>query len=175
MTRAYIGLGSNLADPLQQLRSACTALAALPHTEMAAVASVYASAPMGPQDQPDFLNTVAAIDTKLDPLPLLGALQAIEQQQLRQREQRWGPRTIDLDILLYGDVVVNTPRLVIPHPGLPERNFVLVPLQELTGSKLVLPGGEELGTLAANCGEGALQRTSQTLDINRHRDRETRA
>ncbi|MEP1469696.1 MAG: 2-amino-4-hydroxy-6-hydroxymethyldihydropteridine diphosphokinase [Halieaceae bacterium] len=175
MVCAYIGLGANLDNPAEQLSSAVAAIDALPQSSIQAISSVYSSPPMGPRDQPDYLNAVLALNTLLTPRDLLASLQAIEDAQGRQRGERWGPRTLDLDILLYGDEVIAETLLQIPHPGLQLRDFVLQPLLEIAGEKLVLPGGEELGTLAADCGEGTLQRTSQTLDINRHRDRETRA
>ena len=107
---------------------------------------------MGPQNQPDYLNAVLALMTELTPGALLTALQGIEHAQGRLRGEHWGARTLDLDILLYGDQVVSEPQLQIPHPGLRERDFVLQPLLELAGPKVVLPGGEELGTLVADRG-----------------------
>ena len=172
MVCAYIGLGANLDNPAEQLTSAVAAIDALPQSSIHAISSVYSSPPMGPQDQPDYLNAVLALHTLLTPYDLLESLQAIEDAQGRQRGERWGPRTLDLDILLYGDQVVAEPQLQIPHQGLQQRDFVLQPLLEIAGEKLVLPGGEELGTLAASCGEGTLQRTSHALDINGHRHRE---
>lgn len=175
MVRAYIGLGANLDNPAKQLTTAVAAIDALPQSRIDNISSVYSSPPMGPQDQPDYLNAVLALDTELTPAGLLESLQAIENAQGRQRGERWGARTLDLDILLYGDQVVAEPQLQIPHPGLKQRNFVLLPLMELAGAKLVLPSGEELGTLAAGCGDGTLLRTSQTFDQSRLPHRESRA
>lgn len=144
--RAYIGLGSNLDNPAEQLRRALTALVRLPQTRLAGCSRFYRSAPLGPQDQPDYVNAVAALDTELAPEALLDALQAIEAAQGRVRLRRWGPRTLDLDLLLYGDDILATPRLTVPHPGLAERNFVLHPLAELAPD-LVLPDGRRLAAL----------------------------
>lgn len=130
--RTYIGLGSNLAHPIKQVQQALLALQTLPQTRLMASSSLYRSPPMGPQDQPDFINAVARLDTLLAPEPLLLALQTIELQQGRQRgSDRWGPRTLDLDIILYGELTLNTPTLTLPHSGLLERDFWLIPLFEL--------------------------------------------
>ncbi len=145
MIRVYLGLGANLDAPLQQLQQAVNALMQLPHSQLAAVSSYYGSKPMGPQDQPDYVNAVAALDTQLAPEDLLDALQRIELEQGRQRkDERWGPRTLDLDILLYGEAVLATPRLTVPHYGLHQREFVVYPLLELAPT-LHIPG---LGALA---------------------------
>ena len=154
--RAYIGLGSNLDNPAEQLRQAQTALARQPGIHLAACSRFYRSAPLGPQDQPDYVNAVAALDTELAPEALLDALQAVEAAQGRVRLRRWGPRTLDLDILLYGDAVLATPRLSVPHPGLAERNFVLHPLAELAPD-LVLPDGRTLAELLAQCDSAGLE------------------
>ena len=154
--RAYIGLGSNLDDPVRQLQRAWAALAHVPQTQRVACSRCYRSAPLGPQDQPDYVNAVAAIDTELAPEALLDALQAIETAQGRVRLRRWGPRTLDLDLLLYGHEVLATPRLTVPHPGLAERNFVLYPLAELAPD-LVLPDGRTLAELLAQCAAAGLE------------------
>lgn len=142
-TRCYIGLGSNLQDPEAQIDQALDALALLPDSRLTAVSSLYRSAPLGPSDQPDYLNAVAMFDTRLAALALLDALQAIEQQQGRVRERHWGPRTIDLDLLLYGAEQIDLPRLQVPHPQMLLRSFVLVPLAELAPG-LHLPDGSSL-------------------------------
>jgi len=154
--RVYIGLGSNLDDPVQQLHRAWAALAQLPQTQRVACSRFYRSAPLGPQDQPDYVNAVAALDTTLAPAALLDALQAIEAAQGRMRLRRWGPRTLDLDLLLYGSETLATPRLTVPHPGLAERNFVLYPLAELAPG-LVLPDGRALADLLAQCDAAGLE------------------
>ncbi|PKM43427.1 MAG: 2-amino-4-hydroxy-6-hydroxymethyldihydropteridine diphosphokinase [Gammaproteobacteria bacterium HGW-Gammaproteobacteria-1] len=156
MVRAYIGLGSNLDDPAQQLRRALEALAQLPQTRLAGCSRFYRSAPLGPQDQPDYINAVAALDTALEAEALLDALQAIEAAQGRVRLRRWGPRTLDLDLLLYGRETLTTPRLTVPHPGLAERNFVLYPLADLA-PEMVLPDGRALTDLLKQCDAAGLE------------------
>ncbi|HBX57927.1 2-amino-4-hydroxy-6-hydroxymethyldihydropteridine diphosphokinase [Pseudomonas sp. UBA2684] len=158
MERAYIGLGSNLAEPLQQLRGALAALASLPQSRLFASSSFYASDPLGPADQPRYVNAVAALDTDLAPLALLDALQAIELQQGRERKaERWGPRTLDLDILLFGQRCLNEPRLTVPHYHMHARPFVLYPLAELAPG-LHLPDGRTLDELLAACPFQGLER-----------------
>ena len=163
MTQAYIGLGSNLQHPLLQLHKALIAIAQLPSSRLVQVSSVYRSAAVGPGEQPDYLNAVLLLDTGLQPAELLAALQAIEQAHGRVRTIRWGARSLDLDILLYGDRRIATASLTIPHPELQQRNFVLYPLAEIAGPHLVLPGGTELVTLIARCPRGDLVRTRLRL------------
>ena len=148
MIRVYIGLGSNLNNPTQQLQAALQALKKLPKSHLGQISQFYESPPMGPQNQPDFINAVAALDTILAPLELLKALQKIEAQQGRKRDplRHWGPRNLDLDILLYGNERLNTEELIIPHPGLTERKFVFIPLLEIAPD-LCLPKGERLADL----------------------------
>lgn len=154
---AYIGLGSNLDDPPRQLGRALEALAALPDTRLVSVSSFYRSPPLGPADQPDYLNAVAGLLTALPPAELLAALQAIETAQGRRRDgPRWGPRTLDLDLLLHGAARLATPALTLPHPGLRERAFVLVPLAEIAPG-LRLPDGAAVARLAAAVDAGDLQ------------------
>jgi 2-amino-4-hydroxy-6-hydroxymethyldihydropteridine diphosphokinase len=142
--RAYIGLGSNLDDPLQQLQRAIAALRRIPESRLTAVSPLYRSKPMGPANQPDYLNAVAMFDTCLEPLALLDALQTIEQQQGRVRTgEHWGPRTLDLDLLLYGSEVIDLPRLQVPHPEITRRGFVLCPLSDLA-PELTFPDGLSL-------------------------------
>mgnify|MGYP001555884906 CR=1 FL=1 len=131
MTRAYIGLGSNLDNPRDQVLEAFRELAQEEGIRLLARSSLYLSEPMGPQDQPEFINAVAAIETPLEPLVLLEILQAIEKKHARKRECHWGPRTLDLDLLLYGDERILHPDLTVPHPGIAERSFVLLPLREI--------------------------------------------
>jgi len=145
----YIGIGSNLDNPRQQVAAAVAALEQLPQSQLVAVSPWYRSAPLGPGDQPDYINGVARIATTLPPEPLLTALQDIENRQGRRRDIRWGPRTLDLDILLYGDDTLASPRLTVPHPQLKQRNFVLVPLHDLAPA-LQLPDGTILAELLAN-------------------------
>lgn len=143
MAIVYLGLGANLDNPLRQLQAAVLALRAHPALHLSACSSFYASKPMGPQDQPDYVNAVVCIESDLAPLPLLDTLQHIENEAGRVREQRWGPRTLDIDILLYADQVIDSPRLQVPHPGLTEREFVLYPLLEIAPG-LTLPDGHAL-------------------------------
>ncbi|AHM75693.1 2-amino-4-hydroxy-6-hydroxymethyldihydropteridine diphosphokinase [Yersinia hibernica] len=144
MIRVYIALGSNQSMPLQQVNTALEALEHLPRTRLVACSPFYRTKPLGPQDQPDFLNAVVALETSLPPEQLLDNTQAIERNQGRVRkEQRWGPRTLDLDIMLYGDLVIKTDRLIVPHYGLKEREFMLYPLADIAPD-LVFPDGESL-------------------------------
>lgn len=131
---AYIGLGSNLASPIEQVRQALDELTMLPLSRLVTASSLYASRPVGPQDQPDFINAVAALETRLSPLALLDQLQALEQQHRRRRQRHWGPRTLDLDLLLYTNDHIDTPRLRVPHPHMTARAFVLAPLAEIAPS-----------------------------------------
>jgi len=157
---AYIGLGSNLADPESQVQSALAELQNLPQSRCLAHSSLYRSAPMvsagdSADDQPDYINAVAALETVLEPAVLLAELQHLEALHQRIREQRWGPRTLDLDLLLYGDSSINTVELTVPHPGLSERNFVLYPLAEVVGEaktgELKIPGQGTLADLLGAC------------------------
>lgn len=149
--RAYIGLGGNLERPVDHIKYAREAIAALPDVVEAAFSSLYRSVPMGPEDQPDYVNAVMAVDTSLEPHILLDQLQAIETAHGRVRiGERWGPRTLDLDILLYGDHEISTERLRVPHPGMGEREFVLYPLLEIAPD-LDVPGMGKLKALADAC------------------------
>lgn len=164
MERVYIGLGSNLAEPREQLRGALKALAALPSSRFISASSLYVSDPLGPPDQPRYNNAVAALDTTLPPLALLDALQAIEQAQGRTRKaERWGPRTLDLDILLYGDQLLNDARLTVPHYHLHARAFVLYPLAEVAPATLRLADGRRLADLLAACPFEGLERLDEAL------------
>ena len=142
ISRAYVGLGANLgADIAATLTQAALQLAALPGTQVAALSSAWRSAPVD-AGGPDFLNAVAALDTTLLPLELLDALQAIELAHGRERPYRNAPRTLDLDLLLYGDLTLDTPRLTLPHPRLGERAFVLRPLLEIAPELAQLAAGD---------------------------------
>lgn len=155
----YIGLGANLSDPLAQIDWAITALADLPDSHLEAVAPRYRSRAMGPGCQPDYINTAARLRTALKPLPLLRQLQRLEDLRGRIREVRWGPRTLDLDLLLYADHSVSTPELTLPHPGLGVRNFVLAPLLDLD-PQLCLPDGSRIASLLARVGCAGIVRLS---------------
>lgn len=158
MPRVYIGLGSNLAEPVQQLEAALAALGRLPRCRLVAQSSLYASDPLGPPDQPRYVNAVAALDCELAPLELLDALQAIEREQGRVRKaERWGPRTLDLDILLFGNLQLDEERLRVPHYHMHARAFVLYPLAEIA-PQLVLPDRRTLQELLAACPPQGLER-----------------
>lgn len=136
---AYVGLGSNLDQPERQVRLALSELDQLPQTRLRRRSSLYRSPPLGPPGQANYVNAVAMLDTALEPLPLLDQLQSIERRHARVRGVRWGPRTLDLDLLLYGEREISSPRLSVPHPQMHQRAFVLVPLNEVTPD-LQLPG-----------------------------------
>lgn len=155
--RVYIGLGSNLAEPAEQLRSALDALDRAVGTRLAAVSGFYASDSLLP-GQPRYTNAVAALDTTLEPLQLLDALQAIENDQGRVRQERWGPRTLDLDVLLFGQQVLDSPRLTVPHYHMHARPFVLYPLAELVPADFVLADGRSLAQMLAACPFSGLER-----------------
>jgi len=146
--RAYIGLGSNLAEPAAQVELAIAALATLPQSRLLRQSRLYASPPLGPLDQPDYVNAVVELDTALAPEALLNALHDIEQKQGRVRTRYWGERVIDLDLLLYADVQVESSGLTLPHPGIAARAFVLRPLAELA-PELIIPGQGALRDLLA--------------------------
>ncbi|MEO7148986.1 MAG: 2-amino-4-hydroxy-6-hydroxymethyldihydropteridine diphosphokinase [Rhodanobacteraceae bacterium] len=149
-TRAYIALGSNLGDPCAQIERGFVALSTLPCTQLGARSRLYRSVPWGVVDQPEFVNAAVALDTALTPRDLLDALLAIERAAGRTRDgARWGPRTLDLDLLLYGDQVLHAPGLEIPHPRLHERAFVLAPLAEIAPD-LEVPGRGRVAELLTN-------------------------
>lgn len=148
---AYIGIGSNLDDPVRQVKEALVELEALPDSILAAHSSLYRSKPMGPADQPDYINAVAALETLLSADELLKALQRIEDLLGRERSAgKWAPRSMDLDLLLYGRKTIRTDTLTIPHPGMHERDFVIIPLHEIAGN-ITVPGHGQLSALIANC------------------------
>lgn len=169
MIPTYIGLGSNLGDPEKQLSLAIDALGRISTTRLERVSSVYRSRPIGPGEQPDYLNAVALLQTNLSAHALLTELQAIESRQGRERAVRWGARTLDLDILLYGKEQHQDERLTIPHPAMTTRNFVLYPLLEIAGPTLQLPDNTPLSAVARDCSRDGLERT-QLLKADTHRD-----
>ncbi|MBQ0833265.1 2-amino-4-hydroxy-6-hydroxymethyldihydropteridine diphosphokinase [Marinobacter sp.] len=156
-TDAFIGLGSNLQEPAAQLAKAVAELAALPNTTFIAQSPFYASRPVGPQDQPDYVNGAVWLSTELAPHTLLDQLQAIEQVHGRERLRHWGPRTLDLDLLVFGNQTLNDDRLTVPHRELPNRDFVLQPLLDLKPD-LTLPDGVAIATLRAQCPDNWLRR-----------------
>ncbi len=156
--RAFIGIGSNLCDPLFQVRSAIKAIAQAADISLEQTSSLYLSPPMGPPDQPNYVNAVAMISTFHNSYQLLTRLQGIERDHGRIRSvKRWGPRTLDLDILLFGTESIDTETLRIPHEGLTERPFVVVPLSEIAPD-LILPNGECVSDLAARMQSQTLTR-----------------
>lgn len=166
MPIAYIALGSNIGTPAQQLQSACDAMATEAHLHIIAGSSVFRSAAVGPGEQPDYLNAVVAITTSLSAEALLDRLQAIERAQGRERSVRWGPRTLDLDLLLYDDQQICSPRLQVPHPAMAQRHFVLYPLAELCAADFVLPSGETLAALLSQCPTNGL--ADSGISLNYH-------
>jgi 2-amino-4-hydroxy-6-hydroxymethyldihydropteridine diphosphokinase len=146
MSLVYIGLGANLDQPQQQLEQALHELARLPNVTLVTQSSLYHSKPVGPQDQPDYVNAVAALETDLEPLALLDALQQLEQDHGRIRQRHWGERTLDLDIILIDDCVIDSERLQVPHPFAQQRTFVLYPLAEIN-PQLIFPNGLALQQL----------------------------
>lgn len=144
--KVYIGLGSNLNDPQSQLKKAIISLEMVPSTTVVRTSSFYKSKPVGPQDQPDYINAVVELDTELSAQVLMDYLQGIENEQGRVREQKWGPRTLDLDILLYGDEIIQGDHLEVPHVEMHKRGFVLVPLDEISPD-CVIPGVGSVQTL----------------------------
>jgi len=139
MACAFVGLGANLGDPVAQVTRAMAALAEIDDTRVVRASSRYRTSPIGHSDQPDYVNAVALLDTGLAPRALLDALLGIEQAAGRERSFRNAPRLLDLDLLLYGDQVIDAPGLVVPHPRMHERAFVLVPLAEIAPDA-VIPG-----------------------------------
>ncbi|MFL4365787.1 2-amino-4-hydroxy-6-hydroxymethyldihydropteridine diphosphokinase [Enterobacter asburiae] len=147
MTLAYIAIGSNLASPLEQVNAAVQALGKIPQSRVVAVSSFYRTPPLGPQDQPDYLNAAVVLETALDAETLLDNTQRIELQQGRVRkEERWGPRTLDLDIMLFGHETINTERLTVPHYDMKNRGFMLWPLFEVAPD-LIFPDGISLKSI----------------------------
>jgi 2-amino-4-hydroxy-6-hydroxymethyldihydropteridine diphosphokinase len=159
MVSCYIGVGSNLDGPIDHVKRALQELTDLPFSRLIACSSLYRSDPMGPPDQPDYINAVAHLESTLDAHSLLDELQTLEHAHRRVRLERWGPRTLDLDLLLYGDELIQSARLSVPHSGMHERNFVLWPLSEIS-PELQLPDGRPLATLLTECPIGTLERIS---------------
>lgn len=155
---AYVGLGSNLQGPSGQLESAIESLAKIDRTRLIRRSALYRSAPLGGIEQPDYVNAAAALLTALDARELLERLQQIEQRRGRQRDgMRWGPRIIDLDLLVFADQSIDEPGLTVPHPGIAERNFVLLPLREIAPG-LVIPGLGPVANLTVNRDEPRIER-----------------
>lgn len=156
MARTYIGIGSNLENPLEQLKAAVTALRSIPDTTLCQLSNIYQTAPIGPAGQPDYTNAAALLETALTPEALLNELQRIELNQGRVRKERWGARTLDLDIILYAGMTIRTARLSVPHIEMENRNFVLIPLLDIT-PKLTLPNGKTLAQVAEQAGNEGIK------------------
>jgi 2-amino-4-hydroxy-6-hydroxymethyldihydropteridine diphosphokinase len=149
VSRAYLGIGSNLGDRLAYLQGAVDFLAAVDGVQVVAVSPVYETDPVGGPPQDDYLNAVVAVNTELDPHALLAACNAAEAAAMRRRDVRWGPRTLDVDVLTYDDRVLDDPDLTIPHPRLAERSFVLAPLHDLAPDRVERPEGGWTGVRRA--------------------------
>ena len=156
MTIAYIGLGSNMKSPKQQIKSAIKSIEEIAAIQVLSVSSLYKSKPIGPQNQDDYINAVAKIDTDLMPHELLECMQGIENEQGRIRKERWGPRTLDLDILMFGDEIIKDDKLTIPHSDIENRSFVLAPLAEIDFNCLI-PGKGMVRDLLAIIGQDDLE------------------
>lgn len=156
---AFIGFGSNLGEPNQNLEFACKRIGDLPRTRLLCRSALYQSAPIGVGEQPDYYNAVLRIETRLAPLTLLEAILAIEVEGGRTRPFALAPRTLDLDLLLYADQLVQEPELIVPHPRMHERAFVLVPLAELDPA-LSIPGLGPLADLLPSVAEQRIERIS---------------
>lgn len=161
MVRTYIGIGSNLNEPDQQVKAAIISLNQIFDSDVSYSSSLYRSKPLGVNNQPDFFNAVVAMDTALNPHQLLACLQKIEHDQGRVRDgTHWEPRIIDLDLLLYGGEIISTDDLVVPHPGIAQREFVIYPLVEIA-PHLVLPNGVPIHMLKAGCSPRGIIRVLQ--------------
>ncbi len=159
LNRCYVGLGSNLENPRQQVTIALQELRQIADTSLLSSSSLYRSDPVGPADQPDYVNAVALLETSLQPEALLDQLQSLEQRHRRVRHTHWGPRTLDLDIILFGNQTIQSPRLTVPHPFANERNFVLWPLFEISPD-LIFPDGRSINDLLVACPLGTLEKIS---------------
>ena len=160
MPRAYIAIGSNLQQPRLQVTQAFDLLDTLPHTSLVRRSSLYRTAPVGYDNQPDFINAVAEIETALEPRQLLQELLALESAQGRERPFPNAPRVLDLDLLLYNDRIMQTPELTLPHPRMHTRAFVLLPLAEIA-PKLLVPGHGAVETLAAQCDQQGVEKLAE--------------
>jgi 2-amino-4-hydroxy-6-hydroxymethyldihydropteridine diphosphokinase len=158
---AFIGLGANLGEPEPQIRGAIAALGRLPRTRFLAASSLYRSAPVGVGPQPDFINAVAKVETALTARELLEELLTAEARFGRERPSPGAPRTLDLDLLLYGDRVIAEPGLVVPHPRMHERAFVLMPLAEIA-PEVSIPRKGSVKTLLAACRGQKIQKIGET-------------
>lgn len=166
MTVAYISFGSNMGDKVESLRQAVSFLQQHPSIEVTKVSSIYDTDPVGYEDQDLFMNLVVEVKTSLGAESLLDACQEIEQQLKRVRLIRWGPRTMDLDIILYGDEIIETERLIVPHPRMHERAFVLVPLAEIAPNVIQPVENTSITELLAQVGEEGVRLFSKITHVN---------
>jgi 2-amino-4-hydroxy-6-hydroxymethyldihydropteridine diphosphokinase len=157
VTVAFLGIGSNLQDPRRQVEAALQELDQLPHTRLVRRSSLYRSAPLGHADQPDFINAVAQVETGLSAERLLAELQGVEERHGRVRTFANAPRTLDLDVLVFGDLEMESEKLTVPHPRMHERAFVLRPLVEIAADASI-PGKGAASALLEKCADQALER-----------------
>jgi len=165
---AFVGLGANIDQPAAQLQVACQYLREIESSALIRLSRIYQSSPLGPQDQPDFFNACAHLQTTLTPEALLESLQQIEQRMGKRRVRHWGERCIDLDLLLCADQRRDTKALQLPHPGIYDRAFVLRPLADLVGLDYVMPNGDDIATLLAQIGDQQVTVTSINPDARSH-------
>jgi len=166
---AYVGLGSNLEDPARQVLVAMDELDAVPRTRVLARSTLYRSGPLGKLDQPDFINAVAKLQTELSAVELMRALQAIETKHHRVRGEANAPRTLDLDLLLFGDDIIRESSLTVPHPRMHERAFVLMPLAEIGGGQTNIPGRGTVASLLAQIADQRIKKLDAEQETSLHR------
>jgi 2-amino-4-hydroxy-6-hydroxymethyldihydropteridine diphosphokinase len=150
LNQVYLGIGSNKNHPYFRINTVLKQINRIKSTNIVKKSSLYVTRPLGPQAQPDFINSVIEIRTNLKPIELLDELQNLEKLHNRKRTKRWGPRSMDIDILIYNKLIMNTDKLVIPHPGLEYRDFVLIPLDEITSYRYEIPKYGKISTLIKN-------------------------
>jgi 2-amino-4-hydroxy-6-hydroxymethyldihydropteridine diphosphokinase len=150
LNQVYLGIGSNKNHPYFRINTVLKQINRIKSTNIVKKSSLYVTKPLGPQTQPDFINSVIEIRTNLEPLKLLHELQNLERLHNRKKTKRWGPRSMDIDILIYNNLIMNTDKLVIPHPGLEYRDFVLMPLYEITSYRFEIPKYGKIITLIKN-------------------------
>ena len=150
MNQVYLGIGSNKNHPYFRINTVLKQINRIKSTNIVKKSSLYVTKPLGPQAQPDFINSVIEIRTNLEPLKLLHELQNLERLHNRKKTKRWGPRSMDIDILIYNNLIMNTDKLIIPHPGLEYRDFVLIPLYEITTYGYKIPKYGKIISLIRN-------------------------
>ena len=150
MNQVYLGIGSNKNHPYFRINTVLKQINRIKSTNIVKKSSLYVTKPLGPQAQPNFINSVIEIRTSLEPIDLLDELQNLERLHNRKKTKRWGPRSMDIDILIYNNLIMNTDKLIIPHPGLEYRDFVLIPLHEITSYRYEIPKYGKIITLIKN-------------------------